>query len=273
MTYWAQALGGFGHVDSDGNAAALHSSFGGVLTGFDARFGVMRAGVMAGYTHSSLDVAARASSAGIDSGSFGAYADAAFGALKVRAGASATFASIDTSRMIAFPGFGDTTHAHFNGGTGQAFGEIGYGMAFDRVAVEPFAGLAYVRVGTGSFPESGGLAALNGASDAENIGYSSLGVRAASVWMLSGGTALIPRGSLQWQHAFGDVVPTAALAFAATGAAFTVSGVPIARDAALVEAGLDWRFNPRMKVGITYQGALAASAQTHTAKGSFTWDY
>jgi outer membrane autotransporter protein len=273
MTYWSQALGGFGRVNSDGNAAALTNSFGGVLTGFDARFGAMRAGVMAGYTQSNLNVDARASSAAIDSGSFGAYAGAAFGAFRLRAGGSATFASIDTSRTIAFPGFLDATRAHFGGGTGQAFGEIGYGMAFDRIAVEPFAGLAYVHVATGSFLESGGIAALSGSSDGENIGYASLGLRVASIWMLPGGTALIPRGSIQWQHAFGDVVPTAGLAFAGTGAAFTVSGVPIARDAALVEAGLDWRITPAIKLGVEYQGALAQTAQTHTAKGSFTWDF
>jgi uncharacterized protein with beta-barrel porin domain len=100
---------------------------------------------------------------------------ATFGAFRLRAGGSATFAAIDTNRAIAFPGFSTTTRAHFGGGTGQAFGEIGYGMAFDRVAVEPFAGLAYVRVATASFLESGGLAALSGASDGENIGYASLG--------------------------------------------------------------------------------------------------
>jgi outer membrane autotransporter protein len=91
--------------------------------------------------------------------------------------------------------------------------------------------------------------------------------------MLPGGTALIPRGPIQWQHAFGDVVPAAALAFAGACAAFTVSGVPIAKDAALVEAGLDWRIARGMKLGVEYQGELAQTAQTHTAKGSFTWDF
>jgi len=38
-------------------------------------------------------------------------------------------------------------------------------------------------------------------------------------------------------------VPTAALAFAAPRRRH-VSGVPIAKDAALVEGGLDWRFTP-----------------------------
>jgi uncharacterized protein with beta-barrel porin domain len=48
----------------------------------------------------------------------------------------------------------------------------------------------------------------------------------------------VPRGTLQWQHAFGDVTPVTGLAFQGTGRSFTTAGIPIARDAALVEAGL-----------------------------------
>jgi hypothetical protein len=63
------------------------------------------AGRRHGWLHqSNLNVDARASSAGIDSGSFGAYAGVTFGAFKLRAGGSATFASIDVSRTIAFSG-------------------------------------------------------------------------------------------------------------------------------------------------------------------------
>ena len=52
--------------------------------------------------------------------------------------------------------------ASFHGNVGQVFGEVGYGMAFGHVAVEPLAGLAYVHVRDGSFLESGGVAALSG---------------------------------------------------------------------------------------------------------------
>jgi outer membrane autotransporter protein len=90
---------------------------------------------------------------------------------------------------------------------------------------------------------------------------------------LANGTVLVPRGMLQWQHAFGDVTPTTALAFQGTGAGFSVAGIPIARDTALVEAGFDWRFAPQAKLGAFYQGELAAHAQTHAVKGAFTWDF
>ena len=130
---------------------------------------------------------------------------AVLGAFNVRGGASYSYDSIDTSRAIAFPGFTDQTQAHFHGHVGQVFGEVGYGMTFNQVAVEPLAGLAYVHLHNGAFLESGGVAALSGSSVNENIGYSSLGVRAATALPLANGTVLVPRGSLQWQHAFGDV--------------------------------------------------------------------
>ena len=181
LTFWAQGLGGWGHADSDGNAASLRSRFGGFLSGVDARFGeTWRAGFVAGYMRSDLNVDARASSAGIDSVQLGGYAAGRLGAFNVRGGASYSLDSIDTSRAIVFPGFTDKTSARFHGNVGQVFGEIGYGMAFGQVAVEPLAGLAYVHVRDGSFLESGGVAALSGASANENTGYSFLGVRAAT---------------------------------------------------------------------------------------------
>ena len=274
LTFWAQGLGGWGHTDSDGNAASVSGRFGGFLSGVDARFGeTLRAGFVAGYLRSDLNADDRASSAGIDSVQIGAYAGGKLGALNVRGGASYSFDSIDVSRGVFFPGFADQTKASFHGNVGQVFGEIGYGMTLNHLAVEPLAGLAYVHVRDGSFLESGGAAALSGSSTHENIGYSFLGFRAATVLPLANGTALVPRASVQWQHAFGDVTPSVGLAFQGTGAAFSVAGVPIARDSALIETGFDWRFSPRAKLGAFYVGELAAHAQTHAIKGGFTWNF
>ena len=49
-----------------------------------------------------------------------------------------------------------------------------------------------------------------------------------------------------------------------------MAGVPLARNAALVEAGLDWRLSPWTKLGAFYQGELASHAQSHAIKGAFT---
>src|SRR5262249_54376713 len=100
----------------------------------------------------------------------------------------------------------------------------------------------------------------------EDIGYSTLGARVATYYLLQNGMALIPRASVAWQHAFGEVTPTAALSFQSTGAGFNILGVPIARDAALVEAGGDLQLTAQAKIGVSYAGQLANSAHDHSVR-------
>ena len=74
------------------------------------------------------------------------------------------------------------------------------------------------------------------------------------------------RGGLAWRHAFGDVHPKTTLAFAGSSA-FTIAGLPIARDAALVEAGLDVAISRSATLGLAYTGQLAQDTQDHAFKG------
>jgi len=69
------------------------------------------------------------------------------------------------------------------------------------------------------------------------------------------------------------VTLTAALTFRNPGAAFGIWGVPIARDAVLVEAGGDLHLSAQTEFGIFYVGQLAANAQDHSVKGNFTWRF
>ncbi len=245
----------------------MKRNLGGFVTGFDRRFGDWQAGLAAGYSRSNVDVDARASAAAIDSAHLAGYLGARFGALSLRSGAAFSWHSIDTNRTIAFPGFFDRTSARYDGDTAQVFGEIGYGLALGGVAVEPFAGLAYVHLHTAGFTEAGGAAALLGSANTNDVGYGSLGLRAATHWLLQNGTVVTPRLSAAWQHAFADVTPTAALAFASTGAPFTIAGVPIARDSALIDAGFDLDVTANIRLGVGYVGQLARDAQDHAVKG------
>ena len=155
----------------------------------------------------------------------------------------------------------------------QMFGEVGYGISFGAIAAEPFAGLALVHLDTHGFSEGGGVAALAGSSARDDIGYSTLGGRIATGIPLQNGMLLTPRASLAWQHAFGDVTPSAALAFQSSGAAFSIAGVPLARDAVLVESGLDLRINPSATFGVSYVAQLSGSVNDHSVKGNLTWRF
>src|SRR5262249_57039155 len=59
LTFWAQGVGAWGRINSDGNAADVARNLGGIFTGFDGRFGEWRAGLAGGYTNASTTVSAR----------------------------------------------------------------------------------------------------------------------------------------------------------------------------------------------------------------------
>jgi outer membrane autotransporter protein len=270
MTAWTNVFGAWGNLDADGNAAEAKRSLGGFVTGLDGRVGNWRFGAAAGHTRSDVNVAARMSTADVESFHLAGYAVGTFGPLSLRGGGAIAWHDFDTRRTAAFPGFIDNLRAQYGGHTAQVFGEVGYALALGRFAVEPFAGLAAVWVNTDPFAETGGAAALAGARERHDVVYSTLGVRAATVIPLSAGTALIPRVTLAWQHAFDDLTPPTAMRFLATGAPFTVAGLPIAQDSALVEAGLDVAIGRDLTFGVSYVGQLSADGHDHAVKGKAT---
>ncbi|WP_248312082.1 autotransporter-associated beta strand repeat-containing protein [Bosea sp. BK604] len=264
---WGQGYGSWGRTDGDRNAQKLTRSTGGFLIGADvAVFDTMRVGLLAGYSRSEFDAKGRLSSGESDNYHIGLYGGGQWGALGLRAGASYTWHDVETSRTVAFAGFGNSLKSDYNAGTAQVFGELGYRFDVGQVALEPFAGLAYVNLHTDGFNETGGIAGLSGRSDDTSLGYSTLGLRASTSFALSG-MDLTLRGGLAWRHAFGDVDPQATLAFAGANP-FTVSGLPIARNAALIEAGLDVAISKSATLGVSYTGQLAQDAQDHAFKAN-----
>ena len=69
------------------------------------------------------------------------------------------------------------------------------------------------------------------------------------------------------------MTPEISLAFASGGIPFTVAGAPLARNGAVVEAGLDLDVTPNARLGIGYSGQIADTAQDHAVKGSFLWRF
>lgn len=273
FSIWGQAYGGWGHLNGNGDAARLNRSMGGLTIGVDTPvFGTLdlpvRVGVMAGYSNASFGAGARGSSGSSDNYHLGAYAGSQFGGLGVRTGVIQSWHDIRATRVVNFLGFNDMLRANYDGRTTQVFGDVGYKIKFGSFAVEPFANLAYVNLTTSGFREVGGLAALAAASSRSSQTFSTLGARAALNFDL-GGIATTLRGSLGWRHAFNAVVPGSTLAFAGS-APFNVTGIAIARDAAVVEAGLDVNFVPGATLGISYGGQFARAAQDHTIRGNLS---
>ena len=78
---------------------------------------------------------------------------------------------------------------------------------------------------------------------------------------------LTARALVGWRHAYGDVVPTALMAFQGGAQGFKIAGVPIDRDAFVAEAGLDYAVSSMVTVGVSYSGQYGQRAIDNAVKG------
>ena len=245
----------------DANAASIDGREYGFLAGLDGLVaGDWTVGALAGYTRSHFNVNDRLSSGDSDNLHLGAYGGRVWGQLGFRAGLANTWHFIDTQRSA----IGQTLNGDYTARTFQASGELGY--RFDRRTawLEPFANAAYVNHHTGSFAETGGAAALNVRNGDSDTGFTTLGLRSANQFVV-GNTVATARGTIGWRHAFGDIVPVSTNSFVG-GAAFTIAGAPIAQDAAVLEAGLDFRLSDMVMLGFGYAGQFAGTANSQSGR-------
>ena len=80
------------------------------------------------------------------------------------------------------------------------------------------------------------------------------------------------RGMLDWRHAFGDTTPTSMHAFAGS-IPFTISGVPLAKNVAVLEAGVETQLRPNLKSGAAYSGQFGGGLKDHGFKAILNWTF
>lgn len=272
FSMWGSAFGSFGSTASNGNAGALTRDVGGFVVGADATFDQMyRIGLAAGYTRSSFDVRSRASSGETDTGFGAIYGGVRLGAVTLRLGGLFAGMSSDTRRSIVFPGFADNVTGRF-GGTGLlGFGEVGYRFDVGTSAIEPFVGGSGMRLSRDAYTERGGPAALIFAQRDYDIQTLTAGVRGSMA--ISADLPVTIRGQLAYRRAFGDVVPTALLAFAGGGTQFQTAGIPIDVNALVAEAGIGYQATKDLALELAYTGQVGRRAEDHGVKGSFLWKF
>ncbi|TPJ24349.1 hypothetical protein FJ425_21270 [Mesorhizobium sp. B2-7-2] len=269
LAVWGQGFGSWGHTHGDGNAATLNRKTGGFFVGADAPvFDTWRFGAVAGYSRTDFNVKDGHSSGTSDTYHLGLYGGTAWGDLAFRTGAAYTWHDVSTNRSVIFPGFGDSLKGKYNAATAQVFGELAYGFNAGGARFEPFANLAYMNLHTDGFTERGGAAALTSAAANTDATFTTLGLRASTTFDL-GGTTLTANGMLGWRHAFGDVTPLSTMRFASGGDAFSIGGVPITRDAAVIEAGISYAITPNATFGISYGGQFGSRMSDQSARANF----
>ncbi|WP_181168157.1 autotransporter-associated beta strand repeat-containing protein [Mesorhizobium sp. B2-4-19] len=266
---WGQGFGSWGHTNGDGNAATLNRKTGGFFVGADAPvFDTWRFGAVAGYSRTDFDVKSRHSSGSSDNYHLGLYGGTAWGDLAFRTGVAYAWHDISTSRNVMFPGLNDSLKGDYNAATAQVFGELAYAFNAGGARFEPFANLAYVNLHTDGFTERGGAAALTSPSSNTDATFTTLGLRGSTTFDL-GGTMLTANGMLGWRHAFSDVTPLSTMRFAGSGDAFSIAGVPITRDAAVIEAGINYAITPNATLGVSYGGQFGSRMSDQSARANF----
>lgn len=269
--FWTQGFGSWGSTNGDGNAAAVDRSTGGMFGGLDRSFGDWRLGMLAGYSHTSFDVDDRAASGNSDNYHLGLYGGGQWGAFGLRAGAAYSWNDIETTRGASFTGFSERLKSDYDAGTFQAFGEVGYGVELGTARFEPFANLSFVNLDTDGYSESGGDAALRSDDSSTETTFTTLGLRAEAGFGI-GSIDAAARGMIGWRHAFGDTLPRTAQAFSG-GNDFTITGVEIAEDAAVVEAGFNFGLPTGATLGLSYTGQLAEDASDHGVKADLSLSF
>ncbi|RLU10930.1 hypothetical protein CS076_11185 [Pseudomonas prosekii] len=270
MVGWMRALGAWGEMDGGNGAASLDRNLSGFMLGTDKQIDAQwRAGMAAGYTRSDLDAHDRRSDATVESYHLAAYLNSQFDALAVRLGAAYSWHDIETKRDVNVGAYNDRLKGDYDARSAQVFGEVGYTVEAAGIALEPFAGLSYVNYDSDTVREKGGVGRLK-ADSSQDITFSTLGMRAGKVITLANGGQFTPRAAIGWRHAFGDTKPDADLSFIDGGASFTTQGVPIAKDSALLEAGVDFQISPTGKLGLGYSGQVSGKNEDHAMTISFS---
>ncbi|MGO4287332.1 autotransporter outer membrane beta-barrel domain-containing protein [Bosea sp. TAB14] len=265
---WGRGFGSWGSMKGDGNAATIQRDLGGFFIGADALVAESwRLGVTGGYSRSSFKVDGRSASGSSDNYHVGLYGGTNWGNLAFRSGLAYTWHEVSTSRTVAFSGFGDALKGDYSAGTAQAFGELGYRIKVGQAVFEPFANLAYVNLDTNGFTEAGGVAALTSKGSNTGVTFSTLGLRASTDFTLGNGVGMTARGMIGWRHAYGETTPISAMSFSG-GSAFGIAGVPIARDAAVVDVGLDLNLTANAMLGLSYGGQFGSGLTDQTLRGN-----
>jgi len=139
--------------------------------------------------------------------------------------------------------------------------------------VEPYIDLAHVAATTGSFAETGGNAALSGASKTESQTYATLGLRASLAELTLEGVGFTPRIDLGWQHALGSFRPGQVVSFQSLSQSFTVLGVPLSEDAAAARVGFDLAVAQAAILSFDYDGSFSSRVQNNAIRASLSWRF
>ena len=79
---------------------------------------------------------------------------------------------------------------------------------------------------------------------------------------------------LAWRHAYTGVYPLSTFAFTSGGNPFAIQGAPIAKDALVMDIGLDATLPHKgLNMRLAYIGQVGGQVQDHGLTGRISWQF
>jgi outer membrane autotransporter protein len=259
-TLWTQSLGSWATVDADGTGAKATSSQGGVLMGADVVQGDVKYGGMFSYTNTDVDLGSLGSSKLTSTGAalYAGYRQDGSG-LAFGIGGALASTSAKGERSISLTGLEQTLTSTVQGTSYQIFGEVSNDLAkAGNVQIEPFARFAYATVQSDAFAETGGIAALSGAKQSNDLRTAAFGLRGAYV---AGDMTL--SGSAAWLRNAGDLSAPTTLSMAGVNTPYEVNSAALAQDAVVLEAQASVDLARDMTLAGGYSGTIGKNNASH----------
>ncbi|WP_158617452.1 autotransporter domain-containing protein [Legionella sp. km772] len=261
--------------DTDNNAAQLNGTASGFFLGVDQRLSEqLKFGAVFGHGASQNKVPERGSLANLSQSALAVYSEYQMGAWSMRGGYGHYWYSPQVQRVAEVGEVLNYLNSHYKASSDQFFTELSHKNSFKGIAIEPLAQFAVVNAATRSFVEQSGLTALHGFSEQLWLPLSTLGLRSTHKLWQSEHLSLGSKAMLGWQHAFNSCIPKAVFAFASS-ANFNISGTPIAKDSAILTAGLELKNTGvhELAVDLSYQGQLAPNVTNNGLLFTFNWTH
>lgn len=269
LTLWQQGFASEGDYRSR-SYGALDSRNAGLAFGADMPMGDWLFGLSGSYSQTQLSATGNQFSS--DNYALGLYGGRQNGPFALKLGAIASWHDQSVSRQLAFGGLEDQPDSDFNGHSLQAFGEFSYSHPIGDWSMQPFAGLAFTHLAGVNGRENASAAALSYQLGAMQSLISTLGLRSERHIVLSDSMAFDLSGSLAWQHGAGDRAGEADMRLR-EGSDFSIHGLPLARDALLLETRIGFAIADGAQFGLSFAGHYAERSRDQMFKADLSWKF
>lgn len=257
---WTSTWGHWGKDVGDANTGRQTSDGSGLLVGADHHLGDARLGAIIG--HGQLSITNGADNSHGTADHVGLYAAMDAGPWQLQGGAAHSWYQISSHRSIGVDGLAGPADARYDTGVTQAYADGGFRIDLGKGSVTPFVNVARTWIHQGHIGEQGSPGALDVASNGSSVNAGTAGLRAN----FSPTKAVELHASVGYQHAWGDLRSTDTQRFAIGGDSFTVSGVPVARNAGLADVGMKFDLRSNVSVDASYHGQFGGVTKDQSAR-------